>query len=151
MNKKTIGFVIKGLIQEANLSTEQVANLLGKSKQSVYNDYNRVGMKDDEIGRYAKALGIEKDVIYVRLGSDTETPSIDYLQQHLKNLEEQFKALADQLQQQLAIKDKQIEGYQRTVDVLLGKYEVSENVTCSDEEEYEPEHVLNSLQTDMVA
>lgn len=137
MSKKPIGLVIKGLIREANLSTEQVAALIGKSKQSVYNDYNRVGMKDDEIGRYAKALNIEKEVIYERVG---ESPNINqgsnYLLEHLANLEEQFKRLLHQLE----IKDKQLDGLQRTVDVLLGKSNVDENVTR-----------LNSLASQLVA
>lgn len=146
MSKKPIGLVIKGLIREANLSTEQVATLLGKSKQSVYNDYNRVGMKDDEIGRYAKALNIEKEVIYERVGdSPVIAQSSNYLMEHLANLEEQFKRLLSQLEikdKQLEVKDQQMAGLQKTVDVLLGKSDVIEDVTC---------RVLNSLSGQMVA
>lgn len=42
----------------------------------------------------------------------------DYLLNYLKQLEEQFGRVAEQL----AVKDRQMEGMQRTIDTLLGKY-----------------------------
>ena len=127
MSKKPVGLVIKSLIAEKNLSAEQVAKLIGKSKAQVYNDYNRVGMKDDEIERYATGLNIEKKLVYDLMESTSESSSSpSYLSEHLLSLEDQFKKFAeqykfmtDQLQQQLATKDRQIE---KLMD-LLGKPE----------------------------
>ena len=124
MSKKPVGLVIKSLIAEKNLSADQVAKLIGKSKAQVYNDYNRVGMKDDEIERYAKGLQIDKKVVYELMESDSSTGTFNanYLADHLSALEEQFKkvaAVTEQLQNQLAVKDRQIE---KLMD-LLGKHE----------------------------
>lgn len=135
MSKKPVGLVIKSLIAEKNLSAEQVAKLIGKSKAQVYNDYNRVGMKDDEIERYANGLSIDKKLVYELMEStqSEKNASPSYLTEHLTSLEEQFKKFADQykfmneqLQQQLATKDRQIE---KLMD-LLGKPDLSEDVTC---------------------
>lgn len=55
-----------------------------------------------------------------------------YLQDHVKHLEESFSKLAQQLEvkdRQIEHKDQQIEGLQKTVEVLLGKSDLSENVT----------------------
>lgn len=122
MSKKPVGSVIKSIIAEKNLSADQVAKLIGKSKAQVYNDYNRVNMKDDEIERYAKGLQVEKAEVYKMMSGDTqsESESGGYLVEHLAALEAEFKKfslLADHLQNQLAIKDRQIE---KLMD-LLGK------------------------------
>lgn len=119
MNKKPVGHVIKSLITEKNLSAEQVAKLVGKSKAQVYNDYNRVGMKDDEIERYANGLNVDKKLIYdlMESGSSSNASSPTYLVDHLQALEEKFSAITEQLQNQLAVKDRQIE---KLLD-LLGK------------------------------
>ena len=125
MSRKPVGSVIKSLITEKNLSAEQVAKLIGKSKAQVYNDYNRVGMKDDEIERYATGLQIDKNLIYELMESGQASgTSSNYLSEHLLSLEDQFKKFAeqykfmtDQLQHQLATKDRQIE---KLMD-LLGK------------------------------
>ena len=119
MNKKPVGHVIKSLISEKNLSAEQVAKLVGKSKAQVYNDYNRVGMKDDEIERYANGLNVNKELIYKLMESGTagNADSPTYLVDHLQALEEKFAAITEQLQNQLAVKDRQIE---KLLD-LLGK------------------------------
>jgi hypothetical protein len=119
MNKKPVGHVIKSLINEKNLSAEQVAKLIGKSKAQVYNDYNRVGMKDDEIERYANGLKVDKKLIYdlMESGADNNAHSPTYLADHLQALEDKFAAITEQLQNQLAVKDRQIE---RLLD-LLGK------------------------------
>ncbi|WP_254562182.1 helix-turn-helix domain-containing protein [Dyadobacter diqingensis] len=120
MSKKPVGLIIKSLIAEKNLSAEQMAKLTGKSRQQVYNDFNRVGMKDDEIEKYTNALQIEKQVVYDLLeNKSVEGNESNYLQEHLTNLEEQFKRLLNQID----VKDRQIEGLQKTVDVLLGKSE----------------------------
>lgn len=121
MSKKPVGKVIKSIIEDKNLSAEQVAKLVGKSKQQVYNDFNRVGMKDDQIERYADALQVDKQLIYNRIeGTEKDAgESSSYLMEHLASLEEQFKRLLNQIE----VKDRQIEGLQKTVEVLLGKSE----------------------------
>lgn len=45
--------------------------------------------------------------------------NVEYLQVYLKDLEDKFNRLIDQYD----VKDRQIEGMQRTIDVLLGKSE----------------------------
>lgn len=155
MAKFPIGLVLRQIFDEKVLSPTDLAKRLAKSKQSVYNDFKRTDMNTLEVKKWADALGVKEDEILDRWrgrapkietskieNPSSETPVINkeggdvYLQQHLINLEEQFKVLAEQLrikdkqmEVQLAMKDKQIDGLQRTVDVLLGKSDVSESVT----------------------
>lgn len=116
----SIGTVLSGLMQEKNLSAISMSEKLGKTRQNVYNDLKRTTMRDENIEEYALALNISKDEIYARW-KDNETTSenitgIDLLADQIAKIEQMFA-------QQLAIKDEQIKGLQRTVDVLLGKSE----------------------------
>lgn len=116
----SIGTVLSGLMQEKNLSAISMSEKLGKTRQNVYNDLKRTTMRDENIEEYAQAMNISKDEIYARW-KDNETTSenitgIDLLADQIAKIEQMFA-------QQLAIKDEQIKGLQRTVDVLLGKSE----------------------------
>ena len=142
MTRIPVGIVLRQVFDEKAVPANHLVEKLGVSKQSVYNNFKRTDMSNDELLRWADALGVSVQEINERRSgvSKTETASDKgdiYLQQHLTNLEQQFKELAEQLrikdrqmELQLAMKDKQIDGLQRTVDVLLGKYDLSESTTC---------------------
>jgi len=55
----------------------------------------------------------------------TSQPDNSYLQDYLQKLEDQFKGLLSQL----SVKDKQLDGMQRTIDSLLGKPEPATNMS----------------------
>lgn len=116
MSKISIGMVLSQLIKEKNFSAIQLSERMGKSRQVIYADLKRSSMRDDMIEEYAKALEIDKQFIYDRMEGIESTDS-NYLIEHLSNLEEQFKRLLNQID----VKDRQIEGLQKTVEVLLGK------------------------------
>ncbi|SDG72862.1 hypothetical protein SAMN04487996_12295 [Dyadobacter soli] len=122
-----IGVIIKEIANEKNIKMGQLAELSGRTRQGMYVVFGRSDMKNEEIEEWAGILGVSKDYIFNKWKnngkSDTSVDS-EYLLKHLAALEHQFKAqteqskaLADQLQSQLAVKDKQIE---RLMD-LLGK------------------------------
>lgn len=136
MAKFPIGLVLRQIFDEKVISPTELAKALGISKQSVYNNFKRTDMLNTEIIKWAAALGVTAEEIKNRWNGQPaklEIPKMNnleesgdvYLQQHLINLEEQFKALAEQLR----VKDKQMEGMQHTINVLLGKSDLSGNVT----------------------
>lgn len=120
MKETPIGLVIKEIAGEKNLKVSKLSEISGKSRQGIYVTFGRSEMNDEEIEEWGKTLGVTKDYLFDRWkkGQTKDSGDTSYLQQHLANLEEQFKALAEQLR----VKDKQMEGMQRTIDVLLGKY-----------------------------
>ncbi|CAG4992326.1 hypothetical protein DYBT9275_00940 [Dyadobacter sp. CECT 9275] len=124
MLKIPIGVVLKQIIDEKRIKAQDVAISLGVTRQAVYQSYSKSELSDGEIVRWANALKIDKSEILERwknaMKTNAEASKDDnYLLQHLANLEEQFRSLAEQLK----VKDKQLEGMQRTIDVLLGKSE----------------------------
>ena len=155
MKQRQIGAVIKEISIEKNLKVAKLSELSGKNRQAVYMTFGRSEMTNEEIKEWAKVLGVTYDELFDRWKNPSEddtSVSSNYLLEHLANLEEQFKRLLGQLEikdKQLEVKDQQMAGLQKTVEVLLGKYSVSEDVTCTEEDE--PNHVLNSLTTGMVA
>lgn len=122
-----IGVIIKEIANEKNLKLGQLAELSGRTRQGIYVVFGRSEMKNEEIEEWAGILGVSKDYIFNKWknsGKSENGLGSAYLMEHLTSLEQQFKALteqskalADQLQSQLAVKDKQIE---RLMD-LLGK------------------------------
>lgn len=115
------GFIIKQIIDEKGLKGQEVADRMGMSRQAVYQSYAKMVLSDAEMLKWSEALGVSKDNFVNRLHSGEAEPapkgSSDYLIEHLTNLEEQFKRLLNQID----VKDRQIEGLQKTVEVLLGK------------------------------
>ena len=72
--------------------------------------------------------------------TDVNSTENSYLQDHLTNLEEQFRALAEQskllaehLQSQLNVKDTQIANLQELLKMSLGKLDLDENSPCGKE------------------
>lgn len=121
MAKYPIGLIIRQIVDEKTISPTQLSKVLGISKQAVYNNFKRTDMNNSELIKWAEALGVTTEELVSRstMGSIPEEnrPESNYLLEHLTNLEEQFRALSEQLR----VKDKQMEGMQRTIDVLLGK------------------------------
>jgi predicted DNA-binding protein YlxM (UPF0122 family) len=118
MTKVSIGIILSELISEANLSAIYMADRLGKSRQQVYMDLKRTSMRDKQIEEYAKALGIDKQVIYDRMESTLGDPkNADYLQEYMQKLEDNFRELREVFAEELSAKNRQIE---KLMD-LLGK------------------------------
>lgn len=126
MIKIPVGMIIKQIIDEKRLKGKDVADKMGVSRQSIYQSYAKQELSDGEMSRWADALGVTKEEMLKRWESAMNgsardeadsIPNGNYLLEHLSNLEEQFKRLLNQID----VKDRQIEGLQKTVDVLLGK------------------------------
>jgi predicted DNA-binding protein YlxM (UPF0122 family) len=118
MTKVSIGIILSELISEANLSAIYMADRLGKSRQQVYMDLKRTSMRDKQIEEYAKALEIDKQVIYDRMESTLGDPkNADYLQKYMQKLEDNFRELREVFAEELSAKNRQIE---KLMD-LLGK------------------------------
>jgi len=135
MIQRQIGAVIKEIANEKNLKVGKLAEKSGKNRQAIYMTFGRSEMSNEEIADWSKVLGVTEEELFSRwrTGNILGETKIDsngdnYLQQHLKNLEEQFRLLNEQL----AVKDKQIDGLQRTVDVLLKKSEDELQTTSRD-------------------
>ncbi|GGM82090.1 hypothetical protein GCM10010967_12250 [Dyadobacter beijingensis] len=133
MSKLPIGVVLRQIFDEKAITPSHLMATLGKSKPAVYNNFKRTEMDNEEIANWAKALGVSSEEIVKRWKGDSDKGSVPgdsaYLATYLARLEEHFKQLNEQLRvqqeqfnAQLAMKDRQLEGMQRTVDVLLGKY-----------------------------
>lgn len=119
MTKPRIGLILKDLRDEKNLSMAHIANVLGKSRQSVNNDFNRSNMNDDEITLWASALGVAKHEIYDRWKDVNETSSNKL--DGWKYGESAIQELREVFAEQLSVKDRQIEKLQEMVIQLLGK------------------------------
>jgi predicted DNA-binding protein YlxM (UPF0122 family) len=134
MSKISIGLVLAELIKENNLSAIHIAERIGKSRQNIYNDLKKVAMKDEQIQEYAKALNIEKQVIYDRWNgkSTSNKAGDDLLAQQMESLEQYFKNQVEFQRQQIESQLRTIESQQRTIELLLGKSEgVSSNMPGS--------------------
>lgn len=138
MVKIPIGVIIKQIMDEKRLKALNVAKNLGVTRQAVYQSYAKQEMTDGEMSRWADAMGVTKEEVMARwkaaisgetIHTTVDTDGSNYLQVHLANLESQFRELNEQFRSQLAMKDKQIDGLQRTVDVLLGKSEPATELT----------------------
>ncbi|MDQ6479833.1 helix-turn-helix transcriptional regulator [Dyadobacter sp. LHD-138] len=129
MSKLPIGLVLRQIVDEKTISPSYLVKELGISKQAVYNNFKRTDMNNGDIIKWAKVLGVSTEEIVGRwrgeINPEVTKDESNYLLEHLASLEEQFKRLLNQID----VKDRQIEGLQKTVDVLLGKSDVSENVT----------------------
>jgi transcriptional regulator with XRE-family HTH domain len=132
MMKIPAGMIVKQIIDEKRLRAADVADKMGISRQAVYQSYAKMVFSDTDITNWSNALGIHRDEFIKRYQSANnskhdESTSFDaskYLTDHLMSLESEFKvfteqakALTEQLQNQLAVKDRQIE---KLMD-LLGK------------------------------
>jgi hypothetical protein len=119
MKQTPIGLIIKEIAAEKNIKVSTLAQLSGKSRQTVYFTFGRTDMTDQEIAEWAVVLGTSKDILFDRWKNNTKEEGLshdsNYLMEHLTNLEEQFKRLLNQLD----VKDRQIE---KLMD-LLGKPE----------------------------
>lgn len=129
MRETPIGLVIKEIAAEKNLKMAQLVKLSGKTRQGMYVVFGRSEMTNEEIEEWSKVLGVTKEFLFDRWkndGKSNKEADSTYLTEHLTSLElefkklaEQSKAMAEQLQNQLAVKDRQIE---KLMD-LLGKPE----------------------------
>ena len=136
MVKLPIGLIIKEVVDDRRLKVGDIAPKLGLSKSSVYASFAKMEMSQSELERWASVIGVPADQILERraaalqeIGAKTPEPD-GYLLEHLTRLEESFKevfkelrAELDQKNRQLEVKDQQMAGLQKTVDVLLGKSE----------------------------
>lgn len=123
MSRLPIGLVLRQIFDEKAITPSYLIEKLGKSKAAVYNNFKRTEMNNEELSKWADALGVSSEEILKRskgnaLDGITHADADTYLRDYLEKLELRFKELNDQL----AVKDRQIDGLQRTVDVLLGKY-----------------------------
>ena len=134
MKQRPIGLVIKEIAAEKNLRVIKLAELSGKTRQTIYMTFGRSEMTNEEIEEWSKILGVDAEEITSRWKT-TNFPmkegEASYLLEHLASLEQQFREVNEQLRIQLAVKDKQIDGLQRTVDVLLGKSEDVMHLTAA--------------------
>jgi gas vesicle protein len=148
MGKISIGMVLSQLLKESNLTAVIIAERMGKTKQNVYVDLKRTAMRDEQIADWAKALNIDKQIIYDRWNAADKSesaPESNYLMDHLSNLEEQFKRLLTQLDtkdKQLEVKDRQIE---KLMDLLgkpedVAQFETARIVPLHPEKEVMPLH-----------
>jgi len=129
MMKLPVGVIIKSIVDEKRIKVADIANKMGMTRQAIYYSYAKEEMSDGELSRWASVLGIPEGEIQSRwnnalneISSASKPDDNSYLLDHLASLEEQFKRLLNQIE----VKDRQIEGLQETVKVLLGK---SEDVT----------------------
>lgn len=123
MSRLPIGLVLRQIFDEKAITPSYLIEKLGKSKQAVYNNFKRTDMKNEELNKWADALGVSSEEILKRSKGEAPDAMVhadgdNYLRDYLDRLEARFK----ELNEQLAVKDRQIDGLQRTVDVLLGKY-----------------------------
>ena len=136
MVKLPIGVIIKELVDDRRLKIVDLAPKLGLSKTSVYASFAKIEMSNSELERWASVIGVSVDDIMERRASALQEISVrppegdGYLLEHLTRLEDSFKevfkelrAELDQKNRQLEVKDQQMAGLQKTVDVLLGKSE----------------------------
>jgi transcriptional regulator with XRE-family HTH domain len=123
MLKIPAGMIVKQIIDEKKLKAADVGVKMGISRQAVYQSYAKMVFSDSDIDRWSAALGVTKEDFLSRWNSDSQSsvPSeSNYLMEHLASMENEFKKFAtitEQLQNQLAVKDRQIE---KLMD-LLGK------------------------------
>lgn len=120
MKQTPIGLIIKEAASAKNLKASKLATLLNKSRQTIYFTFGRDEMSDEELQEWANVLGTTKQSLLDKWKNSTTeeaAPESSYLLEHLVSLEEQFKRLLNQID----VKDRQIEGLQKTVEVLLGK------------------------------
>lgn len=124
----TIAERFKELLKTLNTSTSGFAKSIGKpitSVQIVIEGRSKPGYEFLETVLKAYP-NVSADWLMKGEGEmfadRAKEPSIDlpadYLLNYLKMLEDKFGSVADQL----AVKDRQMEGMQRTIDALLGKY-----------------------------
>lgn len=126
MIKIPMGMILKQIIDEKKLKAQDVADKLGISRQSVYQSYAKLAMSEEDIARWAVALGVDKQDIYDRMESRASDSGSEYLKEFLANMETQFNELKEIFSVELSAKNRQIE---KLMD-LLGKLEVSEETTC---------------------
>lgn len=132
--EKTINERLAQLIQALNKNHKTFAESIGKSPTVIYNTVNGRNKPSFDVlesiceiyPHVNPAWLLKGEGEMMKISSPTDKAPDGYLQEHIKQLEESFSKLANQLD----VKDKQIEGLQRTVDVLLGKSDVSEETAC---------------------
>ncbi|MCE6987461.1 hypothetical protein [Dyadobacter sp. CY323] len=136
MVKLPIGAVIKELVLDRRIKAVDIAQKLGLSRAAIYQSYAKFDMSNSEIERWASVLGVTSDYILERRATALQeiggrVPEGDnYLLEHLTRLEESFKEVFKELRaeldhknRELEVKNQQMAGLQKTVDVLLGKSE----------------------------
>ena len=131
------------LVKELKLSTHAFSKSIGKSSSGISVIIEGRGKPSFEVMdaicetypnvnptwllRGEGEMFVQAETLPMRTAPD------QYLTDHVKQLEESFKRLAEQLEvkdRQIQNKDQQLEGLQQTIKVLLGKYDLSEYVTC---------------------
>jgi hypothetical protein len=124
--EKTINDRIGELITALKKNHKTFAESIGKSPTVIYNTVNGRNKPSFDVLESICEVYPQVNTTWLLKGEGemmvTESKQIDvapdaYLQAHIRRLEQSFSNLANQLE----VKDKQIEGLQRTVDVLLGK------------------------------
>jgi transcriptional regulator with XRE-family HTH domain len=112
MKEIPIGLNIKMIIQKKNLSVAKVAARIGISRQGVYNTYSRSGMNEDEIEKWASALGVDSKEILENEILTTDKPSfgsevLDTLKRlvevEMQEKNERIRNLEDMLRQSMAM------------------------------------------------
>lgn len=125
--KIPIGLVIKQIMEERGIKAQALANALGVTKQAVYQSAAKMSMSDTEINRWAKALDVEPTELISRWKGENNSKNAN---QAPDLLSDQMARIEKMFQDQIEIKDRQIEALnkmvdnsQRTIELLLGKSE----------------------------
>lgn len=113
MSVKPIGLVIKEIATEKNLKVSKLAELSGKSRQGIYVTFGRSEMSDEELGEWAKALGVTKDYLFDRwktasaednsFGANVLGEIKRMIEEELREKNEQIRSLQESLKDAQAI------------------------------------------------
>ena len=121
---KEIGTRIKELIFKLDLNQTSFAKAVGVSQNAIFNTVSgntqpRLVLIDSILKAYPKVnkTWLLEGTGEMFLDEPSVAPADNYLQEHLKNLENQFAEMRAMFSSQIAVKDRQIE---RLMD-LLGK------------------------------
>lgn len=111
MSVKPIGLVIKEIATEKNLKVSKLAELSGKSRQGIYVTFGRSEMSDEELGEWAKALGVTKDYLFDRwktASSEDNSFGANVLGEIKRMIEEELREKNEQIRSlQESLKDAQ--------------------------------------------
>lgn len=122
--KIPIGLVIKQIVEEKKMKVADIAKSMSVERGTIYNTFKKSALLDSELNEWSNLLGLSSqdllnkqylDIVQNISTSLNQNPN-QYLIDKLNEIEKMFK-------EQITVKDQQIAGLQRTVDVLLGKSE----------------------------
>lgn len=123
--KTPIGLIIRQLIEEKNLSIPVVAERMGMSRQNVYQNFGRKSLTQDQLEKWANALGVNANELTERQNlsvqkSESSNESVAFGAEVAARIEDHFRKIEDFYQEQLRAYLEQLKAKDQQIEKLLG-------------------------------